>query len=275
MRRTLPESTSRKVTVQLLDLQNQFCEQLLSKRHTDVEGVIEPHGFQPAQRINIYRNNISSTLADTLADIYPVSCAMVGGDFFRSMASRYNRSHPSASGNLHDYGTRLPAFMRNMPELADLPFLPTIAEIDWACHIAYHAASLPELGIDSLNHCSVDDYEHLLFTLHPAVQAICSEFPIYDIWKFATSDDQNSSIPDTRSGSQQVLVYRKEGLVRVANIDIDLFKIFERIGERQTLGKIFPSILKSNPNYNLQQGLYQLFTFNAISLITVDRRQQN
>ncbi len=255
--------------MQLHKLQSQFGAQLFGDQQTDVENLIESHGFGPSQRINIYRNNINSTLTESLANIYPVTCIMVGSDFFKMMAQKYCRTHPSQTGDLRDYGEHLPAFMRNMPKLKDFPYLPDLAEIDWSCHLAYHAHSTPTLSVSSLGHYSTEEHENLRFTLHPAIHTIESEYPVFDIWEYATSDDQNQTTPDIKPRRQQVLVHREEYSVRVVNIDKTLFDLFKLIGRQQNLGKIIPSILAADPNYNLQEGLYRLFAYNAITKITV------
>ena len=257
--------------MQLCELQSQFSAEILCEENTSVQTLIEQRGFQSTQRVNIYRNNIFSTLTETLSNIFPVTCAMVGEEFFKSMARIYIRSHTPDSGNLHDFGEHLPSFIESMPELSNYPYLSALAEIDWSCHLAFHSASATALDISSLGDFSPENYEDLQFEIHPALHTIKSNFPIFDIWNFATSNGHADTIPDINSKGQQVLIYRPESSVKVVNIEDGLFQMINFLRSHKTLGATFTSILDLNPEYNLKEGLNRLFSFGAVSTITVKR----
>ena len=257
--------------MQLRELQSQFSAEILCGENTSVQTLVEQRGFQVTQRINVYRNNIFTTLTETLSNIFPVSCAMVGEEFFRSLARIYIGSHTPDSGNLHDFGEHLPSFIESMPELSNYPYLSALAEIDWACHRAFHSASVTALDISSLTDFSPDNYEDLQFEFHPAIHTIKSKFPIFDLWDFATSNGHADTTPDVNSEGQQVLIYRSKSGVKVVNIEDDLYQMINFLREHRTLGATFTLILNSNPEYNLKEGLNRLFSFGAVSTITVKR----
>lgn len=263
------EAIGRRLSMQLRELQEQFTAEVLDKQPGPVQGVIEPRGFLPEQRLKIYRNNIYSTLIESLQSIYPVSCTMVGEEFFRSMARAYIRTHIPETGDLRDYGETLPAFMESMPELENFPYMPDVAKIDWACHVSFHADSAPALTVSKLNEFSPDTHEHLILHLHPAVSPINSNFPIFDIWEFGTANDPDCAAPDLNAHGQSVLVYRKNNAVKVANVDSELFTMVDLASKEHTLGKIIATILEMKPDYNLKSGLYQLFSFDTVRSITV------
>lgn len=256
--------------MQLRDLQNQFSTELLNKQPTPIQDVIEQRGFQAAQRLNIYRNNINATLIESLQNIYPVSCTLVGEDFFRSMAHSYVGANTPETGDLREYGEHLAAYMQSMPALEKLPYMPDIARIDWACHVSFHAQSLPVLTVNKLGEFSPDSYEQLKFKLHPAIIPINSKFPIFDIWEFAVLNDPASVVPNLDANGQSILVYRKDNAVKVAHIDLELFTMIDLILKEQTLGTIIASILDLKPDYNLQSGLHRLFSFDAICSISIN-----
>ncbi len=257
--------------MQLRELQSQLCSEILCGENTSVQTLVEQRGFQATQRINVYRNNIFATLTETLSNIFPVSCAMVGEEFFKSMARIYIRSHTTDSGNLHDFGEHLPSFIESMPELRNYPYLSALAEIDWACHRAFHSASATALDISSLGDFSPDSYEDLQFEFHPSIHTIKSKFPIFDIWNFATSNGHADTTPDLNSEGQQVLIHRQKSGVKVVNIEDDLFQMINLLRKHKTLAETFTSILKLNPDYNLKEGLNRLFSFGAVSTITIKR----
>ncbi len=261
--------------MQLRELQSQLSAEILCGENTSIQSLVEQRGFKATQRINVYRNNIFATLTETLSNIFPVCCAMVGEEFFKSMARIYIRSHTPESGNLHDFGEHLPSFVESMPELTSYPYLSSLAEIDWACHQAFHSASATALDISSLGDFSPDNYEDLQFEFHPAIHTIKSKFPIFDIWEFATSNGRTDTIPNINSEGQQVLIHRQKSGVKVVNIENDLFQMIHYLREHETLGATITSILDLNPEYNLKEGLNRLFSFGAVSTITVKRSFAN
>ncbi len=257
--------------MQLRELQSQFSAEILCGENTSIQTLVEQRGFQAKQRISVYRNNIFATLTETLSNIFPVSCAMVGEEFFNSMARIYIRSHTPDSGNLHDFGEHLPSFIESMPELSNYPYLSALAEIDWACHQAFHSVSATALDISSLGDFSPDNYEDLQFEFHPSIHTVKSKYPIFDIWDFATSNGHADTIPNIKSEGQQVLIHRSKSGVKVVNIEDELFQMIKSLREHKTLGATFTSTLDLNPEYNLKEGLNRLFSFGVVSTITVKR----
>src|SRR5689334_21117181 len=66
--------------------------------------------------LQVYRNNVFASLTEALAAVYPVVKRLVGEPFFNQLARRFIRRHPSRSGNLHDFGAELPAFIATLAE---------------------------------------------------------------------------------------------------------------------------------------------------------------
>ena len=75
-------------------------------------------GLDAARRLRLYRNNLFESLTAALAAVYPVTQQLVGEDFFRALARRFIPAFPSRSGNLHDFGAELPAFIRGFEPAA-------------------------------------------------------------------------------------------------------------------------------------------------------------
>ena len=55
--------------------------------------VTGPNGKAAVKRYNVYRNNVTVSLIDALAAIYPAVQRITGVDFFRAMARFHVRSH--------------------------------------------------------------------------------------------------------------------------------------------------------------------------------------
>src|SRR5512143_1477697 len=88
-----------------------------------------PGGKAAARRFNVYRNNVTVSLIDALAAIYPAVQRITGADFFRAMARFHIRETPPASPLLFDYGRDLPAFIERYAYARSLPWLADVARI--------------------------------------------------------------------------------------------------------------------------------------------------
>src|SRR6516164_5816264 len=103
-----------------------FAAALLDPRRPTPDVVAGPRGKAALRRYNVYRNNVTVSLIDALAAVYPAVRRITGADFFRGMARFHVRATPPASPLLFDYGRDFPAFIgtyeyaQGMPWLADV-----------------------------------------------------------------------------------------------------------------------------------------------------------
>ena len=258
--------------MQLRELQQQFAQEVLFSTVTDLREAIQPHGIEPHRRLQIYKNNIDSTLAESLQSVFPVTCAIVGEEFFKFTARKYLTENPPESGNLHDYGKRFPEFIGAMKELAEMAYVVDIARMDWACHVAFHSAATAPVPLNVLTRFASEDYGRLVLVLHPSVTAVSSSFPIFDIWNFAGQRSGEGEVPDIYSGGQSVIILRNDDGTKVFHIDDELNFFISQIEQEKPLGVIIPRILEAKPDYNLQSGLHRLFEIGAIAKVTVNRQ---
>ena len=118
----------------LRELQRSFATGVLHDDVTTVGGLLVPGDFSGESRLQIYRNNVFTSLTDALEDIYPVVARLVGNEFFSYAAHEYIVRYPSRSGNLHEFGDRLPGFLGGFPPAKDLGYLADVAHLEWTWH---------------------------------------------------------------------------------------------------------------------------------------------
>lgn len=163
------------------------------------------------QRLQVYRNNSSESLIAALNAVYPVVARLVGVDFFRHAAGAYIRAHPSRSGNLLDFGCRLPEFIGAFGPARSLPYLRDVAALEWAYHRAYHEAQLPALELARLAQISAADQPELRFRLQPSARFVASRYPILRIWQANQLDGADADAPITLAdGGVDLLVVQHE-----------------------------------------------------------------
>src|SRR4029077_18278227 len=72
--------------------------------------VAEPNG-KAEKRYNVYRNNVTVSLIDALAAVFPATQHITGVDFFRAMTRFHIRATPPTSPLLFEYGRDFPDFI--------------------------------------------------------------------------------------------------------------------------------------------------------------------
>jgi hypothetical protein len=73
-------------------------------------GLASAFGGVPDKRFDVYRNNVTVSLINALADIFPAVARIVGDKRFADLARLYARAHPPKSPLLFRYGQEFPAF---------------------------------------------------------------------------------------------------------------------------------------------------------------------
>jgi len=151
-------------------------------------------------RLAVYRGNVVGATGKALAGAYPIVGKIVGEEFFDAVAREYLRRHPSASGDLNEYGAAFADFLAVFPHTQDLPYLPDVARVEWLAHRAYFAADAAPL-----------DFERLAstrFALAPACALMRSAWPVARIWQIHQNDFTGEFSVDLNTGAENVLVYR-------------------------------------------------------------------
>ncbi len=256
--------------MKLRELQKQFANEVLkSIKVPSLRTNILERGIKAERRLQIYKNNINSTLVESLQNTYGISTAIVGEEYFSYLARLYAIQYPPSDGNLNNYGEQMPNFIRTIDSLAHLGYLPAIAEVDWACHRAVQAPDAKSQTVDCLASFSSESYEHLVFELHPSVGIVGSSYPIFDIWSYATGGETEHELA-LSSDSQSVLILSNNQQLQVLNIKSTVYNFIRQLKQKRTLGSIILSLYESISEYNLETLIYEVFSLGTISEVTID-----
>ncbi len=161
----------------------------------------------PGKRFDIYRNNVVASLADALAQTFPVVERMVGHDYFRALAVEFIRHNPPASRIVARYGGAFAAFLEDFEPLRDFPYLPDMARLEFA---RLQALQAPALAQPSLN--VLEDPEQLLamtIGLHPGAQVIVSDHPVNSLWQ----SHQDADPGEVEWQAESLVIFRQHSWV--------------------------------------------------------------
>jgi hypothetical protein len=113
----------------------------------------------------------------SLLAAYPVVAALMGEDSFDALARDFWHHHPPERGDLACWGEALADFTAHNPQLADVPYLPDVARVEWALH---RATGAPDALADpaSFSMLASTDPDRMTLRLPPGTAVITSDWPV-------------------------------------------------------------------------------------------------
>jgi hypothetical protein len=179
-----------------------------------------------ARGLKVYKANAAVNAERALGARYPTVRAMLGDETFVPMARAFWRRSPPACGDLAQWGDTLPAFLAEAEQLADLPYLADVAQLDGVVAQAEGAADV-EPDLSTLLRLGDTDADRLVLRPAPGLALVASPHPVVAIWR-AHHDPQQTTQPDpyadtrvalTEQRAETALVWRQGWVVRVTAVD--------------------------------------------------------
>ncbi len=188
------------------------------------------------QRFAIYQNNVFYSLSQALGDLYPVIKKLVGDDFFNGTASVYIRQHPPSRAAMVYFGEQFPHFLANFEHTQAMPYLADIAQLELARHKAYHAADDVVLTPADFEAIDAIKFEHSKVKLHPSVNMVDSNFPVFQIWQanhhnIDNEDDIHLDEPES------AIIVRYNYECQVFNVDRGTYRFYDALSQYMTISE--------------------------------------
>lgn len=162
-----------------------------------------------ARRLALYRGNLIAHWTQALGAQFPVIAQFLGQDFFTGLTRAYVRRHPPQHADLGQLGVLLAHFLGAFEHIQDYPFLPDLAELEWAIHCSATAA----------DEVLTNPQEPALLWQAGTV-VLSSRWPIYSLWQ-AHQPLHEAAINDIVWQPEAVIVYRDLWEVKVSALNYD------------------------------------------------------
>lgn len=214
-----------------LDELGELAEQ--NEHEQDERGHSEPDLNE--HRFALYRGNLSATWDKTLSAAYPVLRMLVGEEFFGGLSKAYGRAHPSESGDLNIFGAHFEAFLRHFPHVADYPYLPDMAALEWALHRAHYAPAAQGITAHQLAAVPPEHMETARLTFHPACRLLSSAWATIPLWQ-AHQADSGVGFPADMAAPSYAVVARPEWKTHVVPLDKAGHAALQVLGEGGDFG---------------------------------------
>jgi uncharacterized protein len=233
----------------LLEAQARFTDALL--------GRAGPPGMA------VYRGNVFGNCSQALESAYPIVRKIVGGEFFRGLVREYAREHPSASGDLNEYGEHLPEFVAAYSHTQDLPYLPDVARMEWLAHRAYYAADAELLD---LTKAAVSNPEALRLRLARSCALLASDWPLASIWTVHQDNYEGEIEVDLDAGPDRILVHRPKWRAQVRALAPGDYRFLDMARQGKTLGEALEAALAEDDSFDPPLALARWVDAGAISI---------
>ncbi len=242
--------------LRLRDLQVEFCHSIANEAADELLQLIAGDGFDPAARLGIYRNNVTTRLTDTLSATYPVVSQLVDARFFAYAATTFVRQHLPVSGCLSDYGTEFPAFLAGFEPAADLKYLADVARLEWAIHEILNAAVLPAVPIAALA-AMQGDPAHFKLRIKPTAKFLASAFAIDQIWIAHQGEGKWDGLQ--MDADRVWLQIEANEVLRIAHLTPSTWAFRARLAEGASLGAAIAQALAISTEFEPSSALAALF----------------
>ena len=235
----------------LRETQEAFAAALLDDPDTAFSALLADGTHPGAALLQVYRNNVSTSLSNALQAVYPVVTQLVGTGFFAYAADSYLRRYPSRSGNLHDFGREFGEFLNTFPAAQELAYLPQVARLEWAWHCAFHGADHAPLAPAALGTVPADLYGTLVFLLHPTARLVTSDYPVLRLWQMHQADYTGDQQVDLTVGGDRLLVARPHTVVQIVPLGRGEYALLQSLMRGASLAEACDAALCQEAEFDL------------------------
>lgn len=241
----------------LRELQAAFARDIFDTAEEPAAQYVKPGRFPAVRHVQVYRNNVFSSLTGALQAVFPVIERLVGAGFFRYAAHTYIRRHPPVSGNLHDFGDAFADFLAGFAPAQTLPYLPDVARLEWAWHVAFHAPDAESLALDALAGVTPENHGAIRFMLHPAAHLLASDYPVLRIWQVNQPENTDVDKVDLSAGGVRLLVMRRGLAVEIEPVADPDYALLHAIAAGRSLQHATDAALALMPAFDLPRALHR------------------
>lgn len=228
----------------LRSLQGEFQDYILGRSRHALARVESSAALSAERRLDIYHNAYRVRLSELLADTYARVVLYIGETSLDSAARAFIEENSPASRNLRNYGGAFPAFLAkyfpNDPEVAEL------AEMDGRLRNTFDAADGSALRVQDVAAIAPQDWDAVVFALHPTVSFQCFKWNTPAIWQSLNKGD--APPPAKPLPHPEVwLFWRKELQPHFRSLSPEETTALQAINDGQTFGRLCAMLAEEHP----------------------------
>ena len=203
-------------------------------------------------------------LATALSATFPTVQALVGDEFFRTMAQAFVAATLPTQPVLSEYGAGFASFVEGYAPAGGLPYLADMARLDWALNVAFNSPAEPRLGVAELAAIPGEQLPGKSVSLAPGAVVVCSAYPIDRIWAAAQPGASDETV-DVAVGGARLLVLRRADDAGFVTLSIGEAGFLEALAAGQSLEDAAVMALSAEPAFNLSTTFSRLLASQAFA----------
>jgi len=242
----------------LAELQAAIRDALLGGDSVTVASHVFGDELDAEARLRIYQHHVTTTLTAVLESTFPVVRRLVDARFFAYAADSYIRQHPPSQPCLAEYGAPLPAFLAAFPPCQTHAYLPDVARLEWAIHVARQADEAAPLDVTQVSTIPVETLPRLVFRFHPSVSFVASPWPIDRIWQANQDHAEADGAVDLDSGGVCLEIRLESGDVVLQTLSAPRHAFRRALGDGSALEHAAGIALALDPSFDLTLEIHQV-----------------
>jgi uncharacterized protein len=243
--------------------QNEFAAALFDRAQEPQLFVRIKGGAAQGRRFALYRGNLTAGWDKTLAAAYPVLRMLVGEEFFSALTRAYGMAEPSRDADLNRFGASLAAFLEHFEPVAQYPYMPDMARLEWALHRAHYASDVQALTAQELGALAPEQLETARFSLHPACALLASRWATLALWQ-AHQADGDPVFPDPMERASHALMVRPRWRADAVELDAAAFAALSTLAAGATFGAALDAAFYVDEQFDVGANLKQWLDLSVL-----------
>ncbi|HEX7640863.1 MAG TPA: DUF692 family protein [Burkholderiaceae bacterium] len=208
------------------------------------------------QRFALYRGNLAGNWDKALANAYPVLRQLVGEEFFAALAREYGRAHPSTDGDLNRFGAHFAEFLTGFEHVAEYPYFPDMARLEWALHRAHYADGAAVIDTVALSSLAPEQMDAAGLKLHPACSLFASPWAIVELWE-AHQPGHEQEFPVELARDSHAVIVRPHWKCEVLPLSAAAYAMLSGLAAGASLGAALDAALDLDEQFNFGNWLQE------------------
>lgn len=254
----------------LRDLQTAFAAHIRGQDRPELETVVVGGTIGAAARLRVHRHHVMQSLVAALAATFPTVQAVVGEEFFQTMARAFITGDLPRQPVLAEYGASFPAFVADYEAAASLPYLADLGRLDWALNVAFHTSPDDCLAAADLALLPAEEMVDLSLELAAGAALIQSAYPIDRIWRISQPGASNETV-ELGEGGACLLVLRRADDATFARLDPAEAAFLSAVTSGGTLEGGARAGFQIDSAFNLSTTFARLLASQAFAALQHDR----
>jgi uncharacterized protein (UPF0276 family) len=237
-----------------------FADALFDAKQEDA---ILAHLTGGVERFSLYRGNLSATWDKVLSTAFPVIRQLLGEEFFSALTRAFGMAHPSTSPDLNRFGASFADFLAGFRHVADYPYLPDMARLEWALHRAHYAPDGVALAPDALAALSPEAFEEACFSLHPAASLFTSSWAVVPLWQAHQPD--GPAFPTDMASDSAAVLSRPQWKAGITPLDAAQYSALAALADGATMGTALDAAFDLDPQFDISASLQQWLALGLLA----------